>query len=41
VLVIAAVAFAQVQNTYSVTGSVSPTKAGTKKKPVPVALKFN
>jgi hypothetical protein len=41
VLVIAAVAFAQVQNTYTVSGSVSPTKAGTKKKPVPVGLKFN
>ena len=41
VLVIAAVAFAQVQNTYTVSGSVSPTKAGTKKKPVPVALKFD
>jgi len=41
VLVIAAVAFAQVQNTYTVSGSVSPAKAGTKKKPVPVALKFD
>jgi hypothetical protein len=41
VLALAAVAFAQVQNTYSVTASVSPTKAGTKKKPVPVAVKFD
>ncbi len=41
VLAFAAVAFAQVTNTYSVTASLSPTKAGTTKKPVPIGLKFN
>jgi hypothetical protein len=42
VLVFAAVALAQgVQNTYSVTATVSPTKAGSKSKPVPIGLKFN
>jgi hypothetical protein len=41
VLAFAAVAFAQVTNTYTVTASVSPTKAGTKSKPVPIGLKFN
>lgn len=37
--VAASVAIA-VTNTYSVTASTLPTKAGTKKKPVPVAVKF-
>lgn len=41
VLVVAAVAFAQQVNTYSVTASTSPAKAGSKKKPVPVSVKFN
>ena len=36
----AAVALA-VTNTYQVTASTSPTKAGSKKHPVPVKLKFN
>jgi len=36
----AAVAFALQENTYTVNGSVSPTKSGTKKHPKPVALKF-
>jgi hypothetical protein len=36
----AAVAFALQENTYKVTGSVSPLKSGTKKHPKPVALKF-
>lgn len=40
-LVVAAVAFAQTQeNTYTVTGKVTPSKAGTAKKPVPVEVKF-
>ena len=38
-LVFAAVALAD--NTYTVTSTVSPAKAGTKKKPVPVSLGFN
>src|SRR3954447_23174910 len=43
VLVVASAAFAAVaqQNTYSVTASTSPTKAGTKKKPVAIKLIFN
>lgn len=42
-LVVTAAAFAAVaqQNTYSVTASTSPTKAGTKKKPIPISLTFN
>jgi hypothetical protein len=40
VLGLAAVAYAQVTNSYTVTGSTSPTNAGTSKKPVPVAVKF-
>ena len=40
VLAIAAVAYAQTTNTYTVTGGTSPTKAGSKKKPVPVQVKF-
>jgi hypothetical protein len=40
VLSIAAVAYADQVNTYTVTGSTSPTKAGKKKKPVPVQVKF-
>ncbi len=40
VLAIAAVAYAQSPNTYTVSGSTSPTKAGSKKKPVPVQVKF-
>lgn len=38
-LAIAATAYAL--NVYTVTGAVSPTKAGSKKKPVPVGIKFN
>lgn len=42
VLIVAAAAFAQEQiNTYKVTASTSPTKAGSKKHPVAVGLKFN
>jgi hypothetical protein len=42
VLAICAVAYAQSQvNTYTVTGSTSPTKAGTSAKHVGVSLKFN
>ena len=40
VLVVAAVAFAQQVNTYSVTATTKPTKAGSKAKPVPISLKF-
>jgi len=41
VLSIAAIAYAQSQtNTYTVTGSTSPTRSGTKSKPVAVGLKF-
>ncbi len=40
VIAVAAVAYAQVVNTYNVEGSTSPTRAGTKKKPVPVEVKF-
>jgi hypothetical protein len=40
VLALAAVAFAA-DNTYSVTGSSSPHKAGSKSKPVPVSVNFN
>jgi hypothetical protein len=40
-LVAVSVAAAAQVNTYSVTGSTNPTKAGSKKKPVPVALSFN
>src|SRR4051812_3770512 len=40
-LVAAAVAFAAQTNTYTVTGKVLPTKAGTKKNPKPVSLNFD
>lgn len=40
VLSLAAFAYAQAVNTYTVTGSTSPTNAGSKKKPVPVSVKF-
>jgi hypothetical protein len=40
VLGLGALAYAQVTNTYSVSGSTSPTNAGTSKKPVPVSVKF-
>jgi hypothetical protein len=40
VLALAAVAYGQVVNTYTVDGSTSPTNAGTSKKPVPVSVKF-
>jgi len=41
-LAASAVAFAAGQvNTYTVTAKVSPSKAGTKKKPVPVSFAFN
>jgi hypothetical protein len=40
-LAVAAVAFAAQVNTYTVTGSTSPTKAGTTKKAVPVKLNFD
>jgi len=41
VVAAAAVAYAQQVNTYTVTGATSPAKAGSKKKPVPVGIKFN
>src|ERR1051325_7587574 len=41
VLVVTAIAFAAQVNTYSVTASTSPTRAGSKAKPVPVSIKFN
>jgi len=41
VLALAAVAFAARTNQYNVTGSVSPTKSGTKKKPAAVSVKFD
>jgi len=43
-LVAAAVAYGQAQpqqNTYSVTALTSPTKSGTKKKPIPISLTFH
>jgi hypothetical protein len=40
VLVGAVVAFGQQTNKYTVTGSVSPTKKGSKAKPQPVKVKF-
>lgn len=40
-LAVTAVAYAAQVNTYEVTGSTSPSKAGSKKKPVPVQLKFS
>jgi hypothetical protein len=40
VLVVAAVSLAQQQNTYSVTASVTPKRAGSTSKPVPVAVRF-
>jgi hypothetical protein len=39
-LAFTAIAFAVQENTYTVTGTVSPKKSGTKKKPAPVGLKF-
>lgn len=41
VLALAAVAFASSNNKYSVKAALSPLKAGTKTKPVPVQLGFN
>ena len=41
VLVLAAIAFAQQQNQYSVTAGVTPPAKGSKAKPVPVGVKFN
>ena len=41
VLSIAAIAYAQQsENTYTVDGSTNPTRAGSKKKPVPVSVRF-
>ena len=40
VLGLCAVAYAQVTNTYTVSGSTSPTRAGSKARPVPVSVKF-
>ena len=40
VLGLGAVAYAQVTNTYNVSGKTSPTSVGSKKKPVPVAVDF-
>jgi hypothetical protein len=37
---IAALAYAQVTNTYTVTGSTNPTRAGSSSRPVPVSVKF-
>jgi hypothetical protein len=39
-LAFTAIAFAVQENTYTVDASTSPTKAGSKKKPVPVQVKF-
>ena len=40
-MAVAALAYAQAQtNTYSVSGSTSPTRAGTSKKPVNISVKF-
>jgi hypothetical protein len=39
-MVFAAVALAVQENTYTVNGKVTPTKTGSKKKPVPVGLDF-
>jgi hypothetical protein len=39
-LAFATVAFAVQENEYTVNGKVTPTKAGTKKKPVPIGLNF-
>lgn len=43
VLALAAIAIAQeaVTNTYTVEGGTAPTKAGTKKKPIPIAINFD
>lgn len=41
ILALAAVAVAQQTNTYTVSGSTSPATKGSKKRPVPVQLKFN
>ena len=41
ILVVAAVALAEQQNTYTVNGKVTPTKAGTTKKPTPVKINFD
>src|SRR3954470_23965697 len=41
VLALAAVAFAQQVNKYSVTASTNPARAGSKAKPAPVSVKFN
>ena len=38
---LAAVAYAAVTNKYAVTASTSPTKAGSSKRPVPIAVNFN
>jgi len=40
VLSMAAYAYAQQENTYSVTAKTSPTRAGSKSKPVPVGISF-
>ncbi len=40
-LVVTAVALAAQTNTYTVTGSITPSKAGTTKKPIPVAVNFD
>jgi hypothetical protein len=41
IFALSAVAFAAQVNTYTVSAALSPTKAGTKKKPVAVKLDFN
>jgi hypothetical protein len=40
VVALCAVAYAQQQNTYTVTGSTSPTRTGSSARPVPVSVKF-
>jgi hypothetical protein len=40
-LVVAGVAYAAQVNTYTVTGSTSPAKPGSKKKPLPISLNFD
>ena len=41
VMALAAVAYAQVTNTYDVDGSTSPSRPGSKSAPVPVSVKFD
>jgi hypothetical protein len=40
VVALCAVAYAQQQNTYTVTGSTNPTRTGSSSRPVPVSIRF-